>query len=251
MLLVDSGNLLFKQVKATGERERLTAAAISEIYREMDYDAVAVGPLDLAAGSDFLTGEATLPWLSANLRDSQQQPLFASHKVVSRRGIDIGIIGLTGQEDGVPPGLVIADWRGLLPQLLAQMQGSCQLVVVLSTLPEADNRELIRRFPEVHVLLSGDRHRGNIAPMHENRTVLAQTAAQGKYLGILDISFDLATPLESQGSVVGRVPLGSGARQLFATFSGQSLPLGPKLSEDPAIAIKVKEANEKIRQRNP
>lgn len=217
----------------------------------MDYDAVAVGPLDLAAGIDFLNGEGTLPWLSANLRDNRQQPLFPSHTVVSRGGIAIGIIGLTGHQDSLPQDVAVSDWRDLLPQIVAELRGSCQLLVVLSTLSEADNRELMHSFPDIHVLLSADRQRGNIAPVVENRSLTAQTANQGRYLGILDLSWMPGATLPRSDRSAATVVLGNEDRQIVTAYSGESLPLRKNLAEDPIIAAKVKEALERIRQRQP
>lgn len=247
-LLVDAGNLLFKQAdKATGQ-ERLTAAAIASIFRHMNYDAVAVGPLDLAAGSAFLTGEGALPWLSANLRDHNNKPLFPGETIVNRGGLAIGIIGLSGGIDTRSQDYQLVDWRGVLPHSLARLQSSCDLLVVLSTLSDDDNRDLLRSFPEVHVLLTADRQKGNVAPMHDNRTITAQAANRGQYLGILDISWVPAKDSANKAPDPPQILLGNGSRQVWATFGGQALPLARNLPEDPLTASMVKEAAERIRQ---
>ncbi len=248
VLLVDSGNLLFKQAEKANGQERLTGAAIASIFRQMNYDAVAVGPLDLAAGSDFLAGEGALPWLSANLRDRDNKPLFPGETIVTRGGLTIGVIGLSGGIDTRDQNYQLADWREILPSTLARLQSSCDLLVVLSTLSGDDNRDLLRLFPEVHVLLSADRQKGNVAPMHDNRTLTAQAANRGQYLGILDLSWVPAKGTADKTQDPNRVLLGNTTRQLSATFGGQALPLGRHLPEDPLIGAMVKEATERIRQ---
>lgn len=248
VLLVDSGNLLFKQADKANGRERLSATAIVSVFRHMNYDAVAVGPLDLAAGSDFLTGEGALPWLSANLRDHSNKPLFPGETIVSRGGLAIGIIGLSGGIDTRGQNYQLIDWREILPDSLARLQSSCDLLVVLSTLSGDDNRELLRLFPEVHVLLTADRQKGNVAPTHDNRTVTAQAANRGQYLGILDLSWIPAKDSDGKAPDPSRFLLGNGARQIWATFGGQTLPLARHLPEEPLTAAMVKEADARIRQ---
>lgn len=248
MLLVDAGNLLFKQVDKANGRDRLSGATIASIFRHMNYDAVAVGPLDLSAGSDFLAGEGALPWLSANLRDHNNRPLFPGETIVKRGGLAIGIIGLSGGIDPRDQNYQLADWREILPHSLARLQSSCDLLVVLSTLSGDDNRELLRLFPAVHVLLTADRQKGNVAPMLDNRTVTAQAANRGQYLGILDLSWVAARDSADKAADPNRVLLGDGTRQLWATFTGQALPLGRNLPEDPLTATMVKEADARIRQ---
>jgi len=84
-LLLDAGNLLFKQPTVAHAQELLTAAGLMEIYQQMAYDAVAVGPYDLAAGIEFLKNghPQEFPWLSANLTDRQNTPLFPAVKIMS------------------------------------------------------------------------------------------------------------------------------------------------------------------------
>jgi 2',3'-cyclic-nucleotide 2'-phosphodiesterase (5'-nucleotidase family) len=248
VLLVDSGNLLFKQADKANGKEQLTGAAIAQVFRQMNYDAVAVGPLDLAAGSDFLAGEGALPWLSANLRDRNNKPLFPGETIVSRGGLAIGTIGLSGGIDPRDQRYQLIDWREILPNSLAKLQSSCDLLVVLSTLSGDDNRELLRLFPEVHVLLTADRQKGNVAPMLDHRTVTAQAANRGQYLGILDLSWVPAKDSANKASDPSRFLLGNGSRQVWATFGGQALPLARNLPEDPLTAAMVKEATERIRQ---
>lgn len=249
ILLVDVGNLLFKQADKATDQERLSAAAIASIYGQMNYDAVAIGPLDLAAGSDFLAGEGALPWLSANLRDHNNKPLFPSETIVNRGGLAIGIIGLSGGIDPRDENYQLIDWRELLPNILARLQSSCDLVVVLSTLTGDDNRELLRLFPEVHVLLTADRQKGNVAPMLDHRTVTAQAANRGQYLGIIDLSWVPAKDSADKAPDPSRFLLGNGSRQVWATFGGQALPLALNLPEDPLIGAMVKEADARKRQK--
>lgn len=192
-LLVDSGNVLFGSTRQEIglSAPTITAAGIAEIYAYMHYNAVAVGPLDLAGGIDFLmeTQRLGMPWISANLYDLSDHRLFNPYVTVKIGDISIGILGITGFEvpgnrsfevrDG------ITELNGLMPELSAEHD----LVIVLSSLSHKQNMELAKRFPEVHIVIGADRRKGAISPVVSNGSLITQTAGQGKYLGMLSVSW--------------------------------------------------------------
>ncbi len=190
-VLLDAGNMLFKQDTVSHSQELLTAAGLREIYQLMAYDAVAVGSHDLAAGIEFLKNGklGAFPWLSANLMDKLHRPIFPAAKIITRGAIKIGIIGMTGQIPTASQEIIVADWRKVLPDHLQRLTKECQLVIVLSNLAAKDNTELTRQFPQVHLLISADRQQGNIVPRVDNSTLVTQTMNQGKYLGVLDLDW--------------------------------------------------------------
>lgn len=191
---MDSGNLLFKQAQIPGgpSPERLTAEGIIRIYTTMKVDAVAVGPLDLAAGLAFLqtSQKQGLPWLSANLLDHKGLPLFSPVRIKKIGKIRAGIIGLTGAVSPLPAGVTRADWRTVLPALIAKTARQCDILIVLSSLPPAENQEIARQFPALHLILANDPGSGNMNPQQINNTLITQTDRQGKYQGVLTIDWN-------------------------------------------------------------
>lgn len=193
-LFVDSGNLLFKQSQiADGpSQEQLTAEGIIRIYRTMKVDAVAVGSLDLASGLALLKGskQEGFPWLSANLLDEDGLPLFQPLRIKKIGKIKTGIIGLTGAVSSLPAGVILADWRTVLPELIKKTSLQCDILILLSNLSPAENQEIARQFPALDLILAADTHGGNMNPQQVNNTMITQTAAQGKYQGILSIDWN-------------------------------------------------------------
>jgi len=247
-LLLDAGNLLFKQQTVAHAQELITASGLMEIYQQMAYEAVAVGPYDLAAGIEFLKiGQAKgFPWLSANLMDKTGNPLFPATKIVQRDGIKIGLIGLTGKVAATSQGIILGDWRKILPGHLKQLSKECQLIVALSSLSGSDNTELARQFPEVHLLITADQQRGSVAPALERDTLITQTMSQGKFLGVLNIdwipggSWDKNQVPEQQGSQ-GKAP-----QNLINKFNSNFIPLNKNLPEDPQISALVESVKQRI-----
>ncbi len=193
-LFVDSGNLLFKQAHIdTGpSQELLTAAGIIKIYRTMQVDAVAVAPFDLASGLELLTTsqQQGFPWLSANLIDEHGRPLFQPSLIKTIGTIKVGIIGLTGPVSLLPANVTLVDWRTVLPALIAKNSPQSDMLILLSSLSAAENLEIARQFPSLHLILAADLQGGNMIPHQENNTMITQTASQGKYQGILTIDWN-------------------------------------------------------------
>lgn len=193
-LVVDSGNLLFKQSPmAEGpSQERVIAEGIIGIYSAMQVDAVAVGPLDLAAGAELLltSQKQGFPWLSANLFDPQGRPLFEPTRIKKIGSIKAGLIGLTGTLDPLPAGITQADWRTILPALVAKTASQCDFLILLSSLSAADNQEIAQLFPAIHLILTANPDTGNMNPQQINNSLITQTDRQGKYLGVLSIDWN-------------------------------------------------------------
>jgi len=193
-LLLDSGNLLFKREKiADGvNQERLKAEAIMAVYKKLDYDAVGVGPLDLSGGLDFLrqSSQNGFPWVSANLKDEKGKPIFKQwirKKVLST---EIIITALTAKPRKTAEGAVIEQWQTILPDLFSRITAEKQapFIILLSSLSNEENRKIAKKYPEIHLLISADQHKGNISPQLINGCIITQTSRQGKYQGLLEIN---------------------------------------------------------------
>jgi hypothetical protein len=194
-LFVDSGNLLFKRAPVADgpSQEQVTAAGIIKIYDTMKVDAVAVGPLDLAAGTAFLQASKKqgFPWLSANLLDQQGRPLFEPVRIKKIGKIQAGIIGLTGAVVApLPAGISRGDWRTLLPPLIKKTAPKCDILILLSSLTPAENQEIAQQFPAIHLILAANQDSGNMNPQQVNNTLITKIGSQGKYQGILQINWN-------------------------------------------------------------
>jgi len=193
-LRFDAGNVLFKKASAAPSQELAVAAGMMDIYAAMGYDAVAVGAGDLAAGADFLQKNAKMPWLSANLTDSEGKPLFPASRILTRGELRIGVIGLTGAVPENQPSLRAGDWRKPLAEALDKLRGQCHLVVALSNLGTEDNAKLARDYPQIDLLVTADGNRGNVVPRSDEKPWVVQTMSEGKVLGVLTL-FGPAPPL--------------------------------------------------------
>lgn len=164
---------------------------MAEIYSAMNYHGVAVGPFDLAAGLDFIkeTGRAGIPWISANLYDSSGELVFNPYMTVQAGELAVCVVGLTAPGAPEADAFEVRESVGELGRLMPLITPGHDLIIVLSNLSYEKNLELAKRFPEIKVVVGADRRKGNMTPQRSKDAVIMQTAGQGKYLGVLSVSW--------------------------------------------------------------
>ena len=194
LLLVDAGNLLFKNGMDAnnGKVPHLAAHGIVRAYKEMSYDAVAVSSTDLNAGLDFFqTSQANgFPWISANIFDRNKQLLFRPYIIRTLGTQKYGIIGLTGKGETTSEGTVIGDWRDTLPGQVIELEKRCDFLLLLSNLTDEENREIAENYPQIRIIFSASSTKhGNILPNVVGDCLLTQSEGRGKYIGKLDVNW--------------------------------------------------------------
>ena len=157
------------------------------------YDAIGISAYDLAAGISFLKEidrQTEVPWLSANLlRTSDHQPIFKPAITKTIGAIQVGIIGITdpAAHNRKDDDFVIVPWQQTLPNLVAKMNSSCDLIILLSSLAGNENHRIANEIKGVHIILqTGSQNQ----PLQKVRnTLITGTGKKGKYLGELTINW--------------------------------------------------------------
>lgn len=201
-LTLDGGSILFKRPlsnkkQTAAAQERLAAAAIVDSYNLMGYEAAAVGNHDLSAGLDFfkkMSKLARFPWLSANLVNSEtQQPIFPPSIIINKAGLRIAIIGLTADTPLNPVGgqesAIILPWRQVLAPLVAELSKQSDLLILLSNLKQAQNREVAESFTNIHLIIQSSGQDNNHDPILKNNTLICGAAKRGKFMAMLNIQW--------------------------------------------------------------
>lgn len=196
-LTLDAGDLLFKSAALNPgqeEQEKMTAAAIVQAYNLIGYNAVCVGGRDLIAGLAYLQSlskEAKFTWLSANLvAKATKKPLFKASTTVTVAGVKVGVIGLTGPAIlAATEEATILPWDQVLPDLLAKVTKTHDLVILLSNLPAADSQKIAEAYDTIHLIIQSGANANAISPEPINNTIVASTGPQGKHIGIMEINW--------------------------------------------------------------
>jgi hypothetical protein len=211
-LAVDAGNLLFKQERlapALLQQMTITAEGIIDSYNLMQYDAVAVGRNDLAAGLSFLKEQAErtkFKWLSANLvRKTDKKPIFSASLIRKFGNLTVGIIGLTGHDGKVKfqdnEDAVILPWPKVLPEYIADLSPKCDLLILLSNNKSDQNQKIAESFEDIHLIIQSSPSSRNSVPRQVNKSLIAQTGKQGKYLGWMLIDWQKSKTWGRKGAI--------------------------------------------------
>ncbi len=166
----------------------------------MAYDAVAVGPLDLAMGAAFLgqNEHRELPWISANVYNPDGTRTFTPYRSIDTAGLRIGVIGLTDDSGKKREDVIIRSWEEELALLLPAIVEKHDLIVLLTTLSQSVLAGISETFPEIKIVVGADRRKGNINGLVTKNALFVQTADQGKHLGQLTVTWNGAPWEEDQ-----------------------------------------------------
>jgi 2',3'-cyclic-nucleotide 2'-phosphodiesterase (5'-nucleotidase family) len=191
-LRLDAGDILDK------EPDPDLARAILEVYRELRYDAVAVGETELSNGLQFLRGYLRRNLLLAhNLQagpsDSNSTPLTPEALLLTRGGIRVGLIGLAeadpfqGRGEVVQGKLRVRD-SILAAQLLLQAcrRRGAMLVIALYHGTEDGARRLAAECLGLDLVLFGHQNR-LIPPERVGTALIASPGEDGNHLGVLSL----------------------------------------------------------------
>jgi len=201
ILVLDAGAMLFPQpflAQSLYSAKTIQAGGVIEAMAQMGYDAFGVAPQDLSAGANFLLKESTkaqLPWLSMNLSQKNGERLLFTPYIIKTIGdLSIGILGLTGHQKAAanqspPIDYKTIDWDKPLETSLAQIKDQTDLIILLSSLPEQENRQITERFSDIHLIIQSGQSTHNKTPQIFGNTLLTQIGSRGKYIGRLDINW--------------------------------------------------------------
>ncbi|MFP4033713.1 MAG: hypothetical protein ACLFRG_04290 [Desulfococcaceae bacterium] len=155
----------------------------------MGYDGMNVGHRDIRFVRDHLRKGAPIPLVSSNLKGDfpELRPYF----VREVQGIRVGVVGVLPPEDLArlenPAGLAVEDPETALRDILPEVSGRADLVILLSQLTRAETSELLRRFPNIDAAITCSREGDTSEGADQDACV---GAGQGDEVGILSFRRD-------------------------------------------------------------
>jgi hypothetical protein len=175
--------------------------------RLMGSSAHNLGGPELALGVAYLrrlAQQRKTPFISANARDREGQPIGEPFRIVSAGERRIGLVGV------VSPKLQTADSRIDDPKeailaTLPQLEG-CDLMIILAYLPEDELRQLSAALPEVDAVIGGPTGQ-SVPPERIGGSLVGSATNKGKFL------IELSIPPGS-----GRPHLGGTTVEMTAQF---------------------------------
>ena len=169
---------LIRALRSGGTSRPLTLDAgdgfqFFDLMRLVDYDAVSLGNEDLTVEGFKAVRRASgsLPFVCANFelrvpgRSTIRRPRWCRpYRIIRSSGLKVAVLGLVMRDDGFmlskkyDPAVVVSDPIETAREWIPKARSSADVVIVLfhGWLPERDR--LVRRFPEIDVVLSGHEH---------------------------------------------------------------------------------------------
>jgi 2',3'-cyclic-nucleotide 2'-phosphodiesterase (5'-nucleotidase family) len=223
VLVLDAGSTLIGQWLGLQSEGKVVVEAMNL----MGYDAMNIGQTDLSKGLEVLQAraqEAEFPFLSANLVWQESgAPVFEPYVILERGGLQVGLIGVTGQDalqglERMAPGAAMRDPVESVRQALAEIADQVDLVILLSHLGLEEDKALAAQVPGLDVILGGKTRQLMRAPEWVGQTAITQVGYDGEWLGRLDVA-------REPGKAI--------------TATSEILYMRPDVADDPALAEMV------------
>ena len=168
-----------------------------KLLEEIGVDAAVVGNHEVDFGQDNLRKLARMagyPLLAANL-DAEPEPLPIRPYTVLQPagGPRVAVLGLTTDElvTATHPrnaaGLRVRDPVAVARELAPALDEQSDLLVVLSHLGLAGDKQVARQAPGVDLIVGGHNHYRLDTPHEENGVLVVQAGERGRYLGRMDL----------------------------------------------------------------
>lgn len=175
------------------------AAAGTAPYQRAKFEAILSGELAMGLvahnlggseaelGIGYLRSLATkrsIPFISANLRTKQGEPVVDPYRVVEVGGSRFAFVGVLSQQYATDETTIIAPHEAVLTTI-ESLQGQYDWLIVLAYLPEEELRQLAASLPEADVVVGGPTGQ-SIAPHQVGTRLLASATKKGKFVVRLD-----------------------------------------------------------------
>ncbi len=197
VLLVDSGNALWKQPGLLGDADEKRAAFILATMGKLGTQAMAAGQRDLVQGPQWLKAQAAkakVPVVSANIVGKDDKPFFAPSHVVETGGARVALIGASpagpvpksADVKAVPAAPLVRAEAKRLRALTGKEK--VDLIVVLAAVPYADGLQLSRELGgSVDLILQSHEARGPGMAQKGDSNFVVPSGERGRMLGVLTV----------------------------------------------------------------
>ncbi len=218
----------------------------------MGCDALNIGAYDLALGVDFLRKQekrAKFPFLSANIMDNHDKPIFTPSIVKHISGVKVGIFGICDDKlklKKIPGGdkIKVANALAKVKETALRLQAEgADYIVLLTTLNTRQCRRIGQRDLPIDLIVGSSKRNRISLPILVDDTYIVHVERGGKSVGRLDVSFlgpagveALSPAVRYKGKAVGE--------NLF--LLNHFLPLKLDIKDHPDIAPMVEKVEVRL-----
>ena len=195
-IIVDAGDLLFKTKKLNNlsrGSDKFRANTIVKGYQKIGCHAVNIGIQDLSAGVSFLLNlskKTTIPFLSANIRSAKTKKLlFKPYEIIEKKGVSIGIIGLTSLVPDTLAELIVDNYLKIGRSEIKRIRKSVDIIVLLINSDRQTYDTFSNEFPNADIIFtSGSNFMTHpIMRQNEGGPFIFSTGREGRYLSTVEL----------------------------------------------------------------
>lgn len=204
LVVVDSGDLFNEDEEipeSIQQSAKLKAEVIAEIYKHIGIDAVNVGELDLVLGIGYLKElekKHDFPFVSANLVDDKEAPIFKRYIIKKVGDKSVGVFGIIGDTSEMTAKVseITKDAASIQDPLVAaesvvkELTGKVDYIVALTH--QGTNRDWViaRRVKGIDLVVGGHDKQKTKDPFEAEKTLIVQAGEKGQYQGLLEVAMD-------------------------------------------------------------
>jgi len=191
------GDLLSPSIMSGLQR----GAQMIELMNAVGTDIAVLGNHEFDFGPDVLRqrmGESRFPWLATNVTHNGALLEGASDTVIrDLGGLKVGFFGLVTPEttrmSSPGPAIAFGPYREAAVAAVRVLRDrGAEIVVALTHLNFAEDREIARTVPGIALILGGHDH--DAMTMLEGSTLILKSGADARYLGVVDLTVARRTP---------------------------------------------------------
>lgn len=250
LLVLDSGNALFRAPGVSDEPMRERARFVLDVMGRQGTKAMAVGLRDLPGGLDFLleASKATgVKLLSANVRKDGKL-VFDASALFTVNGVTVGVVGVTAP--GPVPDLHGVTVEPTLPAVKAALKklGKRDVTIVLAATSYADSLQLAQELKtEVDFIIQSGEFRGSQPPqrVEGGSSYVMASAQKGQALSKVELSLG-----NGKGAFIDLTTIERDKQQLtFLDSQLKTLEGRIAAAKDPAGTKDLKATRDLMRER--
>jgi 5'-nucleotidase/UDP-sugar diphosphatase len=237
VLILDAGDSLSGDVDPARATQGQTSVAA---MNRLGYDAMALGPQDLALGLSVLReriAEANFAVLSANAVETATGRPVATPYVVREldgSGLRVGIIGLSSGPGDAQ--VSVADPLETAEKIVPEVAAEAEVVIVLSHAGLATDQRIAETVPGIDVIISG----ASYVPGGAGEATAFETPWYAPTTGVLVVQADDPSPGHT-GRRLGVARLSFDSEGQVTEQTWQRLLLGQEIADDAEMAQWVEE----------
>ena len=173
-------------------------AHMIDLANAVGFDVAVPGNHEFDFGPEVLRerlAESNAVWLLANVeyRGRRGFPGTQATASIAKAGYSLGFLGLltpdTAEISAAGETVTFLPQAEIAAALAAELRAAgADLVIALTHNRTAEDRALLRRVPDIDIVLGGHDH--ELTAWYDGRQAILKSRSQGRYLGILNITLD-------------------------------------------------------------